>query len=124
MPRRDGVRAAGIPAQRLCGRHRGQDRQREGRGSRAERKGQGGSRKAARPDLRPVPVWLLCDRRAGGQGLERRRSSDEEIIQTPSESSNVNVDLSGIIPYLLLIAALIMLIILRDFIKSLFKSRR
>ena len=42
--------------------------------------------------------------------------------ETPSESTQI--DISGLVPYLLLISALLMLIILRDFIKNLFKSRR
>lgn len=42
--------------------------------------------------------------------------------ETPSETSKI--DISDLIPYLLLIASLLMLIILKDFIKSLFKSRR
>lgn len=49
----------------------------------------------------------------------------ENYIACNSSSSGggeeVNLDLSGIIPYLLLISTLLMIIILRDFIKSLFK---
>lgn len=53
----------------------------------------------------------------------------EEIVVTPepepeTPSETPKIDISGLVPYLLLISALLMLIILRDFIKNLFKSRR
>ena len=78
ISRGDGVRIGGGEPDGELLRHRRQDRQHRRRGARTLRKRQGRPQKAGRPHLRPVPAWLLRNRRTGRQGLERRRGADKK----------------------------------------------